>query len=196
MIVQIVSLYKKKEKRRWLFKKGTTTQQGAVKGPALGNAADMADERHAIAVAVATTAAAEAAVATAQAAMEVAKLTREAPTNTNTCPREHYAAIVIQTAFRGYLVCSMYPFFMFLNLSDWNTRKWLDWFGWKGKEGIEGTKRVSEVASFNTRAQCEETGQDDIEMHASSGKSPSPDAWSALEIIPWRLQKIHIQWHC
>lgn len=94
---------KKKEKRRWLFKKGTTTQQGAVKGPAPGNAADMVDERHAIAVAVATAAAAEAAVATAQAAMEVAKLTRQAPTYTNTYPREHYAAIVIQTAFRGYL---------------------------------------------------------------------------------------------
>lgn len=95
---------KKKEKRRWLFKKATTTQQGAaVKSPALGNAADMVDERHAIAVAVATAATAEAAVATAQAAMEVAKLTRQAPTHTDTYPREHHAAIVIQTAFRGYL---------------------------------------------------------------------------------------------
>lgn len=54
------------------------------------------EERHAIAVAVATAAAA---AATAQAAVEVARLTRP-----SYHAREHYAAIVIQTAFRGYLV--------------------------------------------------------------------------------------------
>lgn len=52
-----------------------------------------AEQRHAIAVAVASAAAAEAAVVTAQAAVEVARLARE-----------HHAAVVIQTAFRGYLV--------------------------------------------------------------------------------------------
>jgi hypothetical protein len=59
------------------------------------SAAAAAEQRHAIAVAVA----AEAAVATAQAAVEVARLTRP-----SYHPRERSAAIVIQTAFRGYLV--------------------------------------------------------------------------------------------
>jgi hypothetical protein len=63
------------------------------------SAAAAAEQRHAIAVAVATAAAAEAAVATAQAAVEVARLTRP-----SYHPRERSAAIVIQTAFRGYLV--------------------------------------------------------------------------------------------
>lgn len=61
------------------------------------------EQRHAIAVAVATAAAAEAAVASAQAAMEVARLTKPA----SSYAREHHAAIVIQTAFRGYLVSSV-----------------------------------------------------------------------------------------
>lgn len=67
----------------------------------------MSDEqRHAIALAVATAATAEAAVATAHAAAEVVRLTRPAATSNgnNSCyVREHYAAILIQTAFRGYL---------------------------------------------------------------------------------------------
>lgn len=54
------------------------------------------DQKHALAVAVA---AAEAAMATAQAAVEVARRTRQ-PNHT----KEHCAAVVIQTAFRGYLV--------------------------------------------------------------------------------------------
>jgi hypothetical protein len=61
------------------------------------SAAAAAEQRHAIAVAVATAAAAE--VATAQAAVEVARLTRPSYHT-----RERSAAIVIQTAFRGYLV--------------------------------------------------------------------------------------------
>ncbi|KAL9360146.1 hypothetical protein Peur_048269 [Populus x canadensis] len=103
---------KKRGKRRWLFRKPTNqepaTQQnlskaGNVKASPGGgggaptdhvSAAAAAEQRHAIAVAAAT----EAAVATAQAAAEVARLTRP-----SYHPREHYAAIVIQTAFRGYL---------------------------------------------------------------------------------------------
>lgn len=70
---------------------------------------DRVEERHhAIAVAVATAAAAEAAVASAHAAMEVARLARP-----STVPRHYnnydYAATLIQTAFRGYLV-SFSPF--------------------------------------------------------------------------------------
>nr|DAD18040.1 TPA_asm: hypothetical protein HUJ06_019503 [Nelumbo nucifera] len=123
---------KKREKRRWIFRKPsthesiihqceaktaastptkptstttaaavpsiTTTTTPTTMNPAVSAAAAAAEQRHAIAVAVATAAAAEAAVATAQAAVEVVRLTR--PSN---FVREHCAAIVIQTAFRGYL---------------------------------------------------------------------------------------------
>jgi hypothetical protein len=58
------------------------------------------EQRHAIALAVATAATAEAAVATAQAAAEVVRLTRPS----SSFVREHYAAVAVQTAFRGYLV--------------------------------------------------------------------------------------------
>lgn len=69
-------------------------------------AVDTERRRHALAVAMASTAAAQAAVATAQAAMEVVRLARP-----STFVREHYAAIVVQTAFRGYLVCiNVYDF--------------------------------------------------------------------------------------
>jgi hypothetical protein len=63
------------------------------------------EQRHAIALAVATAATAEAAVATAQAAAEVVRLTRPGavPAGSSFVRREHYAAVVIQTAFRGYL---------------------------------------------------------------------------------------------
>lgn len=66
------------------------------------------EQRHAIALAVATAATAEAAVATAQAAAEVVRLTRPGTNNhhlhhSGGFVREHYAAVAIQTAFRGYL---------------------------------------------------------------------------------------------
>ncbi|KDP25216.1 hypothetical protein JCGZ_20372 [Jatropha curcas] len=97
---------KKREKRRWLFRKlnynhvqvqqcGTRTT--AVEANNVSPISD-AEQRHAIAVAEATAAAAEAAAATAQAAVEIVRLTR--PSN---FVREHWAAILIQTAFRGYL---------------------------------------------------------------------------------------------
>ncbi|XP_057498626.1 protein IQ-DOMAIN 17 [Actinidia eriantha] len=99
---------KKGEKRRWLFRKPTnqesTTKMTATTGSSVGGVSGSASvssvsERRAIAVAVASAAAAEAAVATAHAATEVARLSRP-PSNFAT---QHYAAIVIQTAFRGYL---------------------------------------------------------------------------------------------
>ncbi|KAK1369873.1 Protein IQ-DOMAIN 14 [Heracleum sosnowskyi] len=93
---------KKREKRRWLFRKPSNV----IDNNALVQqtpATDFVQERHhAIAVAVATAAAAEAAVASAHAAMEVARLA-----SPSTVPRHYnnydYAAILIQTAFRGYL---------------------------------------------------------------------------------------------
>ncbi|KAI3990679.1 hypothetical protein MKX01_022979 [Papaver californicum] len=118
---------KKREKRRWIFRKTSnpepvmqqnqpqlqsepaksiaTTSSTTISTTApqvinhvSAHESKAADERHAIAMAVATAVAAEAAVATAQAAVEVVRLTR--PPN---FARETYAAIMIQTAFRGYL---------------------------------------------------------------------------------------------
>ncbi|OMO97778.1 IQ motif, EF-hand binding site [Corchorus olitorius] len=100
---------KRRGKRRWIFKKPShqetnvseertiTINANNAKTPANSEAAE-AEQRHAIAVAIATTAAAQAAVATAQAAVEVVRLTRP-----SIFVREHFAAIVIQTSFRGYL---------------------------------------------------------------------------------------------
>lgn len=99
--------WQKREKRRWIFRKASsqeqhqTQQEAEVRSvTASSAAATTAEQRHAIAVAVATAATAEAAVATAQAAAEVVRLTRPSASFV----KEHYAAIVIQTAFRGYLV--------------------------------------------------------------------------------------------
>ena len=107
----------KREKRRWIFRK--TVNQETVRTPpkvkpevnATGfsttddvspAAASTADQKQALAVAMAT---AEAAMATAQVAVEAARLSRPAPNN---LAREHRAAIVIQTAFRGYLVSAFH----------------------------------------------------------------------------------------
>nr|GMD36409.1 protein IQ-DOMAIN 1 [Ipomoea batatas] len=106
---------KKREKRRWLFRKpaschenATPTQQLLLPKhtnnsiPLPTTASEAEQQRHAIAVA-----AAEAAVATAQAAMEVARLAKPPPiSNVYYYARgreQHLAAIIIQTAFRGYL---------------------------------------------------------------------------------------------
>ncbi|KAI0500753.1 hypothetical protein KFK09_018969 [Dendrobium nobile] len=98
---------KKREKRRWIFRKSSSSQQqhqqtANIKQQQLPRslpAAVTPEQRHAVALAVATAATAEAAVATAQAAAEVVRLTRP----TACFAREHCSAIVIQTAFRGYL---------------------------------------------------------------------------------------------
>ncbi|KAK3232364.1 hypothetical protein Dsin_004245 [Dipteronia sinensis] len=119
---------KKRGKRRWIFKKSssqetfcdatrtiiTTANIKAAASTSNINAADNVtnntvceaaghdheaeQQRHAIAVAMATTAAAQAAVATAQAAVEAVRLTKP-----SFVVKKHWAAIVIQTAFRGYL---------------------------------------------------------------------------------------------
>ncbi|XWS76816.1 hypothetical protein CRYUN_Cryun01aG0209900 [Craigia yunnanensis] len=88
---------KKRDKRRWIFRKPTSqetvTQQTPVKasgngaGAATDSATAAAEQRHAIAVAMART------------AVHVARLTRPS----NYAREHHYAAIVVQTAFRGYL---------------------------------------------------------------------------------------------
>ncbi|XP_073131301.1 protein IQ-DOMAIN 17-like [Henckelia pumila] len=109
---------KKRGKRRWIFLKPicqeTTIQhevseftsspiqngENSVKKQAFERC--VRDQRRAIAVAMATTAAAEAAVATAQAAVEIIRLTK--PTFCLADDKERSAAaLVIQTAFRRYL---------------------------------------------------------------------------------------------
>ncbi|KAL9430403.1 hypothetical protein AB3S75_025736 [Citrus x aurantiifolia] len=103
----------KREKRRWLFRKTTNQETVAQQQTSTKernsahyvtgstSQADRAAEehKHAIAMEMATAAAAEAAAASAHAAAEVARLIRPPTFNA----REIYAAIVIQTAFRGYL---------------------------------------------------------------------------------------------
>lgn len=88
---------KKKEKRRWLFRKQQQHQSPLVNKAETDDdvSAPGADHRHhAIAVAVA-----------AEAAIQVARLAKP-PVDTSFYPnhdREHQAATIIQTAFRGYL---------------------------------------------------------------------------------------------
>ncbi|XP_038688279.1 protein IQ-DOMAIN 14-like [Tripterygium wilfordii] len=87
---------KKREKRRWLFRKQSNTLRAPqCEEPKSGTTLE-AEERQAIAVAAAT---AEAAMATTQAAVKIVRLARRP----SSFIREHYAAIVIQTAFRGYI---------------------------------------------------------------------------------------------
>lgn len=110
---------KKRGKRKWIFRKPlvheTTIQHNEEKNFRTSGDTSVTSgaetlpkntvpkatddkQRRAIAVAMATTAAAEAAVATAQAAVEIIRLT-----GPSILVRTHFAAITIQTAFRGYL---------------------------------------------------------------------------------------------
>ncbi|XP_066326252.1 protein IQ-DOMAIN 18-like [Miscanthus floridulus] len=107
---------KREQRRRWLFRRSSSPSPSPAPAPA-PTAPDHAhphphprpaavteEQRHAIALAVATAATAEAAVVTAQAAAEVVRLTRPGAVPAGSfVRREHYAAVVIQTAFRGYL---------------------------------------------------------------------------------------------
>ncbi|XP_019710908.1 protein IQ-DOMAIN 18 [Elaeis guineensis] len=90
----------KREKRRWIFRKSSAHEQQQQQGRAAPAAVVTPEHRHALALAMATAATAEAAVVTAQAAAEVVRLTK--PSSASVV-REHDAAIIIQTAFRGYL---------------------------------------------------------------------------------------------
>ncbi|XP_054797445.1 protein IQ-DOMAIN 17-like [Prosopis cineraria] len=101
-------------KRRWIFRKPfsqepevsqvfeerTTTTIADITATSsnVSEAADDDPQRHAIAVAMATTAAAQAAVASAQAAVEAVRLAKP-----SIFVRRHHAATTIQAAFRGYL---------------------------------------------------------------------------------------------
>lgn len=105
----------KKDKKRWSFGKsgrGYSSQIPPVIIPA-NNANDSAwlrsyiseteQNKHAIAVAAATAAAADAAVAAAQAAVAVVRLTSHGRGTLFNGGRERWAAMKIQTVFKGYL---------------------------------------------------------------------------------------------
>lgn len=104
----------KKEKKRWSFAKQGKDVPSSV--PATDNTwlrsyiADTENEqnKHAIAVAAATAAAADAAVAAAQAAVAVVRLTSQGRGALFSGSREKWAAVKIQTFFRGYLVCAFF----------------------------------------------------------------------------------------
>ncbi|XP_062074702.1 protein IQ-DOMAIN 17-like isoform X2 [Humulus lupulus] len=93
----------KRDKRRWLFRKPALHHIDEPREPKsnknLNPVMVAAEKSHAMAVAAATAAAAEAVAATAQAAVEIVRLTR----HSSSINEHYYAAVVIQTAFRGYL---------------------------------------------------------------------------------------------
>ncbi|XP_027337304.1 protein IQ-DOMAIN 14-like [Abrus precatorius] len=106
----------KKEKKRWSFAKPgkdvaphITSTPTAVSGTdntwLRSYIAETENEqnKHAIAVAAATAAAADAAVAAAQAAVAVVRLTSQGRGTLFSGSREKWAAVKIQTFFRGYL---------------------------------------------------------------------------------------------
>ncbi|OIV89931.1 hypothetical protein TanjilG_00447 [Lupinus angustifolius] len=98
----------KKEKRRWSFAKQgkdipvSPSQNSAWLRSYIAES-ENEQNKHAIAVAAATAAAADAAVAAAQAAVAVVRLTSHGRGTLFSGSREKWAAVKIQTFFRGYL---------------------------------------------------------------------------------------------
>lgn len=102
----------RKEKKRWSFAK-SGRDSGQTPPPAAAEAtwfrsyisdSEKEQNKHAIAVAAATAAAADAAVAAAQAAVAVVRLTSKGRGSLYLTGRDRWAAVKIQTIFRGYLV--------------------------------------------------------------------------------------------
>ncbi|KAL1538297.1 Protein of unknown function (DUF4005) [Salvia divinorum] len=102
----------RREKKRWSFAKSGKDSGEFKQTPVDIPAADSAwlrsyiggtENKHAIAVAAATSAAADAAVASAQAAAAVVRLTSQGNGGLYTGGRERLAAVKIQTVFRGFL---------------------------------------------------------------------------------------------
>lgn len=116
-------LHKRDPKRsRWLFRKSSNNlvqqQTTQVKDKTSSNDVihvpqpkqaniDLAveDEKHAILMAATAAKAAEAAATTAHAAAEIIRLTTHRPSSMSV--KYHFAAILIQTSFRGYLVINL-----------------------------------------------------------------------------------------
>lgn len=113
--VDTFNLNDQKGKKKWTFAKSGKNSRSANQSPAINPTTDSSwlrsftekekeQNKHAIAVAAATAAAADAAVAAAQAAVAVVRLTSQGRQNLRASGRERWAALKIQTVFRGYLV--------------------------------------------------------------------------------------------
>ncbi|XP_074358886.1 protein IQ-DOMAIN 17-like isoform X2 [Apium graveolens] len=95
----------KKDKRRWIFRISTPnaqqsqTKTTSINIPAANLSSFNADHKHAIAIALAQAHEAKAAVASVQAPVEFIKVARPPSYSL----KHHYAAIIVQTAFRRYL---------------------------------------------------------------------------------------------
>ncbi|XP_076902990.1 protein IQ-DOMAIN 18-like [Bidens hawaiensis] len=98
---------KKEIKKRWLFRKSSVVVQvqqqthDIVSQPKHAVELAAEEEKHAVSMAATAVKAAEAAATTAHAAAEIIRLTASRPSSTSV--KHHFAAILIQTSFRGYL---------------------------------------------------------------------------------------------
>jgi hypothetical protein len=124
----------KKDKRTWSFAKNNTRDKTNSHSSHNNNknsdpssspfAGNYDANKHAIAVAAATAAVAEAALAAAHAAAEVVRLTSNTGAGKNATPvhdrrrlqEEIDAAVKMQSAFRGYLVCDNFLFYVYIFL--------------------------------------------------------------------------------
>lgn len=120
----------RKERKRWSFAKSVKdvnadssplVEQNSVKDSDWFRSflaqTESEQNKHAIAVAAATAAAADAAVAAAQAAVAVVRLTSHGRGALfGGGGRERFAAVKIQTVYRGYLVIQLIPLFTVLSL--------------------------------------------------------------------------------
>ncbi|KAL8522489.1 hypothetical protein ACS0TY_012598 [Phlomoides rotata] len=94
----------KREKKRWSFAKSGKESGRLNQIPAIDSSwSEKEQSKHAIAVAAATAAAADAAVAAAQAAVAVVRLTSQGRGALFNGSRERWAALKIQSVFRGFL---------------------------------------------------------------------------------------------
>lgn len=120
----------RKDKRRWSFAKSSNKIPMSIQAndPATEagwlrsyiSESEKEQNKHAIAVAAATAAAADAAVAAAQAAVAVVRLTSQNRGNRGTLfcrGNEKWAAIRIQSVFRGYLVSVFSFYYLFHSIS-------------------------------------------------------------------------------